>query len=151
MLVPFRLRLAPGLSVASAVPVTVFLWCFTLAPLMHSSTELANTVDAAGPFAALVAVALLVELPLLSQERDGSFRAIALGAGDFRQPTELRGPPRALAPRETLAFGRQVAVGQPGELVARREPAAQYRRAARARGRADDQRCATGVPAGLIE
>ena len=66
MLVPFRLRLAPGLSVASAVPVTVFLWCFTLAPLMHSSTELANTVDAAGPFAALVAVALLVELPLLS-------------------------------------------------------------------------------------
>jgi hypothetical protein len=66
MLVPFRLRLAPGLSVASAVPVTVFLWCLTLAPLMHGSAELSHTVDAAGPFAALVALALLVELPLLS-------------------------------------------------------------------------------------
>lgn len=66
MLVPFRLRLAPGLSVASAVPVTVFLWCFTLAPLMHGSIELSHTVDAAGPFAALVALALLLELPLLS-------------------------------------------------------------------------------------
>ena len=66
MLVPLRLRLAPGLSVASAVPVTVLLWCFTLAPLMHGSVELARTVEAAGPFAAVVALALLVELPLLS-------------------------------------------------------------------------------------
>ena len=66
MLVPIRLRLAPGLSVASVVPVTVFLWCFTLAPLMHGSEELARTVEAAGPFAAVVALALLVELPLLS-------------------------------------------------------------------------------------
>ncbi len=66
MLVPFRPRIAPGLSVASAVPVTVFLWCFTLAPLMHGPVGLERAVDAAGPFAAVVAVALLVELPLLS-------------------------------------------------------------------------------------
>jgi len=66
MLIPFRPRLAPGLSVASAVPITVFLWCFTLAPLMHGTAGLAQAVDAAGPFAAVVAVALLVELPLLS-------------------------------------------------------------------------------------
>jgi S-adenosylmethionine:tRNA ribosyltransferase-isomerase len=46
-----------------------------------------------------------LELRLVSQERDGSFRAVALGAGDFRQPTELRGPPRALEPGETLGFG----------------------------------------------
>nr|WP_246357048.1 hypothetical protein [Pyxidicoccus fallax] len=66
MLVPLRLRLAPGLSVAAAVPITVLLWCFTLAPLMRGSVELARTVEAAGPFAAVVALALLVELPLLS-------------------------------------------------------------------------------------
>ncbi|MCP3168803.1 hypothetical protein LZ199_38490 [Myxococcus sp. QH3KD-4-1] len=66
MLVTLRLRFAPGLSVASSVPVTVFLWCFTLAPLLHGPQALAGTVDAAGPFAAVVALALLVELPLLS-------------------------------------------------------------------------------------
>ncbi|WP_342378482.1 hypothetical protein NVS55_03805 [Myxococcus stipitatus] len=66
MLVPLRLRFAPGLSVASTVPITVFLWCFTLAPLMHGPEALAGTVDAAGPFAAVVAIALLVELPLLA-------------------------------------------------------------------------------------
>jgi hypothetical protein len=33
---------------------------------MHGSVELARTVEAAGPFAAVVALALLVELPLLS-------------------------------------------------------------------------------------
>ncbi|WP_240356153.1 MULTISPECIES: hypothetical protein [Myxococcus] len=48
------------------MPVTVFLWCFTLAPLLHGPQALAGTVDAAGPFAAVVALALLVELPLLS-------------------------------------------------------------------------------------
>jgi hypothetical protein len=62
MLVPLRLRLAPGLSSASAVPLTVFVGCLTLAPLLQGSA----TVDAAGPFAAMVALALLVGLPLLS-------------------------------------------------------------------------------------
>ncbi|TQF16499.1 hypothetical protein FJV41_07830 [Myxococcus llanfairpwllgwyngyllgogerychwyrndrobwllllantysiliogogogochensis] len=66
MLVTLRLRFMPGLSVASSVPVTVFLWCFTLAPLLHGPEALAGTVDAAGPFAAVVALALLIELPLLS-------------------------------------------------------------------------------------
>ncbi len=62
MLVPLRLRLAPGLPSASAVPVTVLVGCLTLAPLLQGSA----TVDAAGPFAAVVALALLVGLPLLS-------------------------------------------------------------------------------------
>ncbi|MFP2934385.1 hypothetical protein ACLESO_56575, partial [Pyxidicoccus sp. 3LG] len=48
------------------MPVTVFLWCFTLAPLMHGAAAFALTVDAAGPYAALVALALLVELPVLA-------------------------------------------------------------------------------------
>ena len=46
-----------------------------------------------------------LELRLLSRELDGSFRAVAFGAGDFRQPTELRGAPRALRQGETLRFG----------------------------------------------
>jgi S-adenosylmethionine:tRNA ribosyltransferase-isomerase len=46
-----------------------------------------------------------LELRLISRERDGSFRAVALGAGDFRQPTEMRGAPRALGQGETLSFG----------------------------------------------
>jgi hypothetical protein len=52
--------------VASALPVTVLLWCFSLAPLMRGPVELARAVEAAGPFAAVVALALLVELPLLA-------------------------------------------------------------------------------------
>jgi hypothetical protein len=44
------------------VPVTVFVGCLTLAPLLQGSAA----VDAAGPFAAVVALALLVGLPLLS-------------------------------------------------------------------------------------
>nr|BDT31132.1 hypothetical protein MFMH1_08010 [Myxococcus sp. MH1] len=66
MLVTLRPRLAPALCVASAVPVTVVVWCFTLAPLMNGPEALAEVVDAAGPFAAMVALSLLVELPLLS-------------------------------------------------------------------------------------
>jgi S-adenosylmethionine:tRNA ribosyltransferase-isomerase len=46
-----------------------------------------------------------LELRLISQERDGSFRAVTLGAGDFRQPTEMRSAPRALREGETLSFG----------------------------------------------
>jgi S-adenosylmethionine:tRNA ribosyltransferase-isomerase len=46
-----------------------------------------------------------LELRLVSREHDGSFRAVALGAGDFRQPTEMRGAPRPLRPGETLTFG----------------------------------------------
>lgn len=63
---------------ASAVPVTVFLWCFTLAPPLH----VGRMVDAAGPFAALVALALLVELPLLSLALTvpGGERRVPLGA-----------------------------------------------------------------------
>jgi S-adenosylmethionine:tRNA ribosyltransferase-isomerase len=46
-----------------------------------------------------------LELRLVAAERDGSFRAVAFGAGDFRQPTEARGTPRSLSLNETLSFG----------------------------------------------
>lgn len=45
-----------------------------------------------------------LELRLIAAEPDGSFRAVAFGAGDFRQPTEARGEPRRLAPGERLTF-----------------------------------------------
>lgn len=46
-----------------------------------------------------------LELRLVAAERDGSFRAVAFGAGDFRQPTEARSAPRSLSLNETLSFG----------------------------------------------
>ncbi|MFP2963130.1 hypothetical protein ACLEPN_36560 [Myxococcus sp. 1LA] len=66
MLVPLRLRLAPGLAVASAVPITVFVWCFTLGPLLDGVDGVWRALHAAGPFAALVVMALVLEVPLLS-------------------------------------------------------------------------------------
>jgi S-adenosylmethionine:tRNA ribosyltransferase-isomerase len=45
-----------------------------------------------------------LELRLIAAESDGSFRAIALGSGDFRVPTEQRGDPRLLLAGETLSF-----------------------------------------------
>lgn len=50
-----------------------------------------------------------LELRLISAERDGSFRAVALGAGDHRRPTESRGAPRPLIPGELLTFGAELA------------------------------------------
>lgn len=50
-----------------------------------------------------------LELRLVSHERDGSFRAVALGAGDSRQATETRGVPRLLRVGETLTFGPELA------------------------------------------
>ena len=49
-----------------------------------------------------------LELRLISAERDGSFRAVTFGAGDFRLPTEQRGPPRRLEVGERLRFGEQL-------------------------------------------
>lgn len=49
-----------------------------------------------------------LELRLLAAEPDGSFRAVAFGAGDWRSPTERRGPPRALALGEPLRFSAQL-------------------------------------------
>lgn len=46
-----------------------------------------------------------LELRLVAAEQDGSFRAIAFGAGDFRQPTEARGAPRSVSPGELLSLG----------------------------------------------
>jgi S-adenosylmethionine:tRNA ribosyltransferase-isomerase len=50
-----------------------------------------------------------LELRLVSAERDGSFRAVAFGAGDFRQPTEERAAPRALTVGERLQFSPTLA------------------------------------------
>ncbi|QQR45244.1 hypothetical protein JKA73_03635 [Myxococcus xanthus] len=72
MLVPLRLRLAPGLAVALAVPITVFVWCFTLGPLLEGMAGVSHAFQAAGPFAALVAMALALEVPLLSLALVGS-------------------------------------------------------------------------------
>jgi S-adenosylmethionine:tRNA ribosyltransferase-isomerase len=46
-----------------------------------------------------------LELRLLGENRDGSFRAAVLGAGDWRTPTEHRPPPRALVRGDELDFG----------------------------------------------
>jgi S-adenosylmethionine:tRNA ribosyltransferase-isomerase len=50
-----------------------------------------------------------LELRLVSAEQDGTFRAVAFGAGDFRQPTEARRAPRPLAEGERLQFGPELA------------------------------------------
>jgi S-adenosylmethionine:tRNA ribosyltransferase-isomerase len=50
-----------------------------------------------------------LELRLLSAESDGAFRAVAFGAGDFRQATEDRGAPRSLAEGERLVFSPELA------------------------------------------
>lgn len=46
-----------------------------------------------------------LELRLVAARADGSFLAIALGRGDFRVPTEERGPARPLLEGERLSFG----------------------------------------------
>jgi S-adenosylmethionine:tRNA ribosyltransferase-isomerase len=46
-----------------------------------------------------------LEVRLVAERRDGSFRAVLFGAGDWRTPTEHRPPPRAVAAGETLAIG----------------------------------------------
>jgi|GEM_PF-6738279 len=66
MLVPLRLRLASGLPVALAVPFTVFVWCFTLGPLLGGLAGVWRALQAAGPFGALVAGVLALEIPLLA-------------------------------------------------------------------------------------
>jgi len=50
-----------------------------------------------------------LELRLVAQERDGVFRAVTFGAGDFRQPTEMRGVPRTLRAGATLTLGATLA------------------------------------------
>jgi S-adenosylmethionine:tRNA ribosyltransferase-isomerase len=47
-----------------------------------------------------------LELRLLSALDDGTWLALSLGRGDFRQPTEARGPPPELAVGAALDFGR---------------------------------------------
>ena len=50
-----------------------------------------------------------LELRLVSAEPDSTFRAVAFGAGDFRQPTESRPAPRALRLGERLQFRADLA------------------------------------------
>jgi len=46
-----------------------------------------------------------IELRLAGEERDGTWRAVVFGAGDWRTPTESRPPPPALAPGDVLCLG----------------------------------------------
>lgn len=46
-----------------------------------------------------------LEIRLLAERPDGSFRAVLFGAGDWRTPTEHRPPPRAVSLGEVLAIG----------------------------------------------
>nr|WP_239989331.1 hypothetical protein [Corallococcus macrosporus] len=48
------------------MPITVFVWCFTLGPLLDGVDGVWRALQAAGPFAALVVMALVLEVPLLS-------------------------------------------------------------------------------------
>ncbi len=50
-----------------------------------------------------------LELRLVAAERDGTFRAVAFGAGDFRRPTEARPAPRVLRVGERLQFHADLA------------------------------------------
>ncbi len=49
-----------------------------------------------------------LELRLISALADGTFLAVAFGAGDFRQVTEARGAPRRLREGERLIFDEQL-------------------------------------------
>jgi hypothetical protein len=71
-------------------------------------------------------------------------------AGD-RRPDGVAGHARAHSVGEALAIGRELAVGQAGELVGGRESAPQHRGTARPGGRADDHRGVAGIPAGGVE
>ncbi|CAM4228194.1 hypothetical protein COEX109129_14360 [Corallococcus exiguus] len=66
MLVPVRPHVAPGpFVVALAVPTTVCVLGSTLPVLLGSPAGLMSVVSSAGPFAALLVLTLVVEVPLL--------------------------------------------------------------------------------------
>jgi S-adenosylmethionine:tRNA ribosyltransferase-isomerase len=46
-----------------------------------------------------------VEVRLVAERPDGSFRAVLFGAGDWRTPTEHRPPPPSLSPGDALTIG----------------------------------------------
>jgi len=46
-----------------------------------------------------------LEIRLVGENRDGSFRAVLFGAGDWRTPTEHRPPPPTLSPGQELDLG----------------------------------------------
>jgi S-adenosylmethionine:tRNA ribosyltransferase-isomerase len=46
-----------------------------------------------------------IEVRLAGEEPDGTWRAVVLGAGDWRTPTESRPPPPALDPGDSLLLG----------------------------------------------
>jgi S-adenosylmethionine:tRNA ribosyltransferase-isomerase len=61
-----------------------------------------------------------LEARLLAERRSGSWRAALLGAGDWRQRTEDRPAPPAVAPGDALSFGG--ALGATVERVSRLSP-----------------------------
>jgi hypothetical protein len=69
-------------------------------PNLFGSGDVLLVNDAATLPASLYAEPEL-ELRLIAAENDGTFRAVTLGRGDYRVPTELRGPPRCLSWKST--------------------------------------------------
>jgi S-adenosylmethionine:tRNA ribosyltransferase-isomerase len=74
-------------------------------PSLLRRGDLVVVNDAATLPASLRATNHDIELRLLAQNSDGTFRAIAFGAGDFRLPTEARPKPPRFAPGSALSFG----------------------------------------------
>src|SRR5215510_9059558 len=50
-----------------------------------------------------------MEVRLSQQEGDGTWRAVLLGAGDWRTPTELRDPPEVLPAGATIEIAKDFA------------------------------------------
>ncbi|HEY3665105.1 MAG TPA: S-adenosylmethionine:tRNA ribosyltransferase-isomerase, partial [Polyangiaceae bacterium] len=65
----------------------------------------ALVLNDAATLPASLRVAEDLELRLMSRCDDGTWLAIAFGGGDFRLPTEQRGPPRVLGVGTDLGFG----------------------------------------------
>ena len=74
-------------------------------PSLLGAGDLVVVTDAATLPASLRATNHVVELRLLARRADGTFRAVAFGAGDFRLPTEARPEPPRFSRGSALSFG----------------------------------------------
>ena len=78
---------------------------FSELPSLLRRGDLVVVNDAATLPASLRLDNMDAEIRLLSHETDGTFRAVAFGAGDFRTKTEDRVPPPPFAMGSVLSFG----------------------------------------------
>lgn len=82
-------------------------YAITELPYLFGPGDLLVLNDAATLPASLQAEPEL-ELRLIAADDDGTFRAVAFGAGDYHVPTEARGQPRALLVGERLSFSAEL-------------------------------------------